>query len=71
MALDIEEIGGNNISLADAEIFIRRIHEKTGKYPLLYINNAVFNAINAKYGRDSEFAKCRLWYARFLKNYPL
>lgn len=70
MALDIEEIGGNNISLADAEIFIRRIHEKTGKYPLLYINNAVFNAINAKYGRDSEFAKCRLWYARFLKKLP-
>ncbi len=70
MALDIEEIGGNNISLSDAELFIKRIHEKTGKYPMLYINNAVFNAINAKYGRDSEFAKCRLWYTRFLKKLP-
>lgn len=70
MALDIEEIGGNNISLPDAEKFIKRIHEKTGKYPMLYCNNQVFEAINAKYDRNSLFAKCPLWYARFKRILP-
>jgi lysozyme len=70
MVLDIEDTEGNNISLADAEIFIKRIYEKTNKYPMVYVNNKVFNAINAKYDKSSVFAKCDLWYARFLNNLP-
>jgi GH25 family lysozyme M1 (1,4-beta-N-acetylmuramidase) len=70
MALDIEAIGGNNISLPDAEKFIKRIHEKTGKYPLIYVNNAVFESINKRYDANSVFAKCGLWYARFLNTLP-
>lgn len=70
MALDIEKIGGNNISLSDAILFVNRIFEKTGKYPMIYMNNAVFEAINSKYDRKSVFAKCDLWYARFREVLP-
>jgi len=69
-ALDIEDIGGNNISLKDAEKFINRIYEKTNHYPFVYVNNKVFNAINSQYDEKSVFAKCPLWYARFLSVLP-
>ena len=70
MSLDIEDTEGDNISLADAEIFIKRIYEKTNKYPLIYVNNKVFNAINQSYDKSSVFAKCDLWYARFQTTLP-
>jgi lysozyme len=70
MALDIEDIGGNNINLPDAEKFIKRIFEKTGKYPLVYVNHKVFTEISAKYDKNSIFAKCKLWYARFINSIP-
>lgn len=74
MALDLEGIDGNKfMSLKDAEKFIARIKEKTGKYPLIYANNVVVDAICAKYNEKSIFAKCPLWYARFkqsLDNFP-
>ncbi|MEO8516514.1 MAG: glycoside hydrolase family 25 protein [Flavobacterium sp.] len=70
MALDIEEIGGNNISLKNATKFIERIFEKTHKYPFIYVNNAVFNEINKHYDKTSVFAKCPLWYARFISKLP-
>lgn len=70
MALDIEEIGGNNISLKDAEKFITRLYEKTNRYPFIYVNNAVLNEINRLYEKNSIFAKCPLWYARFVSTLP-
>lgn len=70
MALDIEDIGGSNISLPDAEKFINRIYEKTNHYPIVYVNDKVFNAINKKYNKESVFAKCPLWYARFVAILP-
>lgn len=70
MALDIEAIGGNNITLKDAEKFISRIYEKTGKYPFVYVNNAVFQEISKNYDKSSLFAKCPLWYARFKDKIP-
>jgi lysozyme len=70
MALDIEDIGGNNITLDNAEKFINRIYEKTKKYPFIYVNNKVFDVINSKYDRKSSFAKCPLWYARFVTTLP-
>jgi lysozyme len=70
-ALDIEDIGGNNISLEDAEKFINRIYEKTKHYPFVYVNNKVFKAINSKYDKNSVFAKCPLWYARFRSTLPV
>jgi len=70
MALDIEDIGGNNISLSDSELFIKRIFEKTGKYPFVYVNHKVFTEISNKYDKNSVFAKCPLWYARFINTLP-
>lgn len=65
MALDIEDIGGNNITLKDAEKFIQRIYEKTNRYPFVYVNNKVYLEINKSFNNKSLFAKCPLWYARF------
>jgi lysozyme len=66
MALDIEDISPSFMSLADAEIFIKRIKEKKGRYPLLYITHKVRAAIERAYGPDSVFARTPLWYARYL-----
>lgn len=65
MALDIEDIGGNNITLKDAEKFIERIFEKTNRYPFVYVNHKVYLEINKSFDKKSVFAKCPLWYARF------
>lgn len=71
MALDIETLDSSkSMSLAKAEKFIDYIHTKTGRYPLLYCNNEVFEAINKRYTKESVFAKSGLWYARFRKNIP-
>lgn len=70
VALDIEGIGVNDITLTEAEIFIKRIYEKTGRYPLLYCNNLVLEEISRRYDKNSVFAQCPLWYARFRNTLP-
>lgn len=65
IALDIEGLGGSNMTLEDAEKFIGRIRKKTGRYPVLYANQTVVVEISKKYSKDSVFAKTPLWYARF------
>jgi hypothetical protein len=65
LALDIENTSPSDMSIDDALLFIKRIKEKTGHYPLLYIPERVRKAILSKYGADSEFAKTPLWYARY------
>lgn len=66
LALDIEDDDpAKFMSLDDAQIFINRIYEKTGRYPLVYVNRLVFAKIKEKYGQDSVFAKTPLWIARF------
>ena len=69
IALDLEsEDTTKHMSFDDARIFINRIKEKTGRYPLVYANNEVTKAITNKYGADDIFAKTDLWYARFKRN---
>ena len=69
IALDLESTDETkDMSLAEARIFIKRINEKTGRYPLVYANNKVTQAISDQYGSDDVFSKTRLWYARFKKN---
>lgn len=69
IALDLEsEDTSKHMSFDDARIFIKRIKEKTGRYPLVYANNEVTKAITDKYGADDVFAKTDLWYARFKRN---
>jgi GH25 family lysozyme M1 (1,4-beta-N-acetylmuramidase) len=69
IALDLEsEDSKKHMSFDDARAFIKRIKEKTGRYPLIYGNNEVTRAISEQYGADDVFAKTHLWYARFKKS---
>ncbi len=71
MALDLEGLDtASFMSLKNAERFIKRIHEKTGRYPLVYCNNSVLEEISKNYSDTSIFSKCGLWYARYLKELP-
>jgi lysozyme len=66
LALDLEsDDATKHMSFDDARIFIKRIREKTGRYPLVYANRDVTKAISDKYGADDVFSKTHLWYARF------
>ena len=68
IALDLESADAQkHMSFDEARIFIKRIKEKTGRYPLIYANNLVTKAISDQYGSDDVFSKTRLWYARFKK----
>jgi GH25 family lysozyme M1 (1,4-beta-N-acetylmuramidase) len=68
IALDLESTDAKDMSLDEARVFIKRIKEKTGRYPLIYANNEVAKAISQQYGADDVFAKTHLWYARFKRN---
>jgi lysozyme len=66
LALDLESPDPTkHMSFEEARAFIKRIKEKTGRYPLIYANNLVTKAISEQYGVDGVFAKTHLWYARF------
>jgi lysozyme len=61
IALDLEsEDSTKHMSFADARVFIKRIKEKTGRYPVIYANNEVTKAISEQYGSDDVFAKTHL-----------
>src|SRR5437660_4758 len=65
IALDLESTDKKkDMSLDEARVFIKRIKQKTGRYPLVYANNEVTKAITDQFGKDEIFAKTRLWYAR-------
>lgn len=69
--LDLEDVDASGMmKLKDAEKFIEHWYKLTGKYPVIYCNNNVLTAIEKKYDRNSVFAKCPLWYARFRKDIP-
>jgi GH25 family lysozyme M1 (1,4-beta-N-acetylmuramidase) len=70
IALDIEDIGGRNMPLSDAEIFAKRVHDQLKRYPSLYVNNRVATAIMNRYDSQSIFARMPLWIARFVKSLP-
>src|ERR1700730_11770409 len=53
IALDLESVDATkHMSFDDARAFIKRIKEKTGRYPLIYANNEVTKAISQQYGAD-------------------
>ena len=71
LALDLEEADSKKfMSLDDAQLFIMRIKKKTGRYPMVYGNYKVIEAISNRYGQDSVFAKTPLWFARFRSDIP-
>jgi GH25 family lysozyme M1 (1,4-beta-N-acetylmuramidase) len=66
LALDLESTDATkHMSFDDARTFIKRINEKTGRYPVVYGNKLVTQAISEQFGADDVFAKTLLWYARF------
>src|SRR5262245_2814145 len=68
LALDLEDVTSRTLMNADeALLFIKRIKEKSGRYPVLYTNHASARTISLKF-RGTEFAKAPLWYARFKSN---
>jgi lysozyme len=71
MALDLEGLDSSKfMSLTNAEIFIRRIYEKTARYPVLYCSHEVFSAICKRDSLNSVFGSCPLWYARLKSSIP-
>jgi GH25 family lysozyme M1 (1,4-beta-N-acetylmuramidase) len=68
IALDLESTEPTDMSLDEARMFIKRIHEQTGRYPLVYANKNVTKAIADDFRADDVFAKTHLWYARYKKN---
>ncbi len=68
IALDLESTDATkHMSFEEARIFINRIKEKTGRYPVVYANNLVTKAIAEQFGDYGLFANTHLWYARFKK----
>jgi lysozyme len=65
LALDLGSTDARDMSLAEAAVFIKRIKQVTGRYPLVYANDLVTRAINNQHGGAGVFANTRLWYARF------
>ncbi|HXT64946.1 MAG TPA: glycoside hydrolase family 25 protein [Pyrinomonadaceae bacterium] len=66
LALDLESTDfDKHMSFAEARVFVNRIKEKTGRYPLVYANNLVVKAINEQSNEDDVLANTHLWYARF------
>lgn len=71
LALDLEsDDSTKHMNLANALLFINRIFEKTGKYPMVYCNRNMLLSIHTNYSADCVFSKCPLWYARFRKDIP-
>jgi GH25 family lysozyme M1 (1,4-beta-N-acetylmuramidase) len=66
MVLDIE---GNDpekyMSLADAEIFVRHIKARTGRYPVLYTNHDTARFIATRRDEYTLLSRLPLWYARY------
>lgn len=63
LALDIEDQRPTDMSLDDAARFVARVHDQTERYPAFYGNKKVANAVAARFGADSIFAKSPLWIA--------
>ena len=69
LALDLESTDfDKHMSFDEARAFINRIKEKIGRYPIVYANNLVTNAIVEEAAPDDVFAKTHLWYARFRRS---
>jgi lysozyme len=65
IALDLEDAMSRTLMNADeALLFIRRVKQLTGRYPVLYTNHASARLISSRF-KNSEFSQTPLWYARF------
>ncbi len=65
MALDIEGLEDKWMSLEDAQRFVVRIHDKTGRWPMLYVNGSTAKHIADNRADYRILSRLNLWYARF------
>ncbi|MBB5429134.1 GH25 family lysozyme M1 (1,4-beta-N-acetylmuramidase) [Paraburkholderia sp. JPY158] len=68
IALDLEDVHSSKLMNADeAVLFIKRVKERTGRFPVLYTNHASAKYISQRLP-DVAFKDSPLWYARFKPN---
>lgn len=65
VALDLEDGSSKTLMNVDeAVLFVKRVKDRIGRYPVLYTNHSTAKLIALKY-KDSVFKSTPLWYARF------
>jgi len=63
LSLDWEKsTSGEDMTLAQARVFISTIKEKTGRYPLIYGGQMIRHNVTHQ---DQLLANCPLWYVRY------
>lgn len=66
LALDIEDNDREKwISLEDAEEFVRQVHRRVGRFPVLYTNGTTASHIADNRARYPLLSRLPLWYARY------
>nr|QEL09482.1 lysozyme [Coridius chinensis] len=60
LVVDLEDNGGNNMTPDEAEQFVKRIREKTGRYPVVYGSPNYLKTFNKE-----NLNKCSLWIAMY------
>ncbi len=64
LVLDFEEnTAGDSMTLAEAEAFVTRLHDKTGRWPGLYGGQHLKQLLGAQ--RSTPLASCWLWLAQY------
>ncbi len=66
LALDIEDNDPEKwMSLEDAEQFVRQVHRRVGRFPVLYTNGTTARHIAENRSRYALLSRLPLWYARY------
>ena len=66
IVIDVEDVNNKAfISLEDAEIFAKRIHQRLGRYPVLYTNHQTMKWIALKRDSLPILSRLKVWYARY------
>jgi lysozyme len=66
LALDIENMDPKrSMTISDAARFMKRVHERTGRYPAFYTNFSTYQFVSRTQTAGSVFGKTPLWLARF------
>lgn len=66
LALDIEDNDPEKwMSLEDAEEFVRQVHRRAGRFPILYTNGTTARHIAEHRDRYRLLSRLPLWYARY------
>jgi GH25 family lysozyme M1 (1,4-beta-N-acetylmuramidase) len=65
IAIDIEDVDPQFMSLKDAEEFARHIKRRLNRYPVLYVNGSVAKHIGLNRDEYPLLSRLPLWYARY------